>query len=370
MVTQVAGDVDVDVVVGHLVEQEVARATAHRHPSYDAVGVARHPDPGRCRRKGRGNDRARTRPAWSRRSLPSVRARVRTADIASGRTVVGRIGRFFDPDRDGQALRYTADRRVGIGVSGQQPAVGIGQTGDDPAFGIGPGDSVDRSEEQRVVDDEQVGPPCRGLSAQRQRRVDREHDLLDRESGSPHTRPTASQSAAVSGGNQLSMRAVTSPSFFVAACPGAYPTEPGTLLTGADENFLIKFSLSPHFEAGSYDHEDSLEGPDHACCSSADACVRRGRTRCGRCRTIYHETIVLRTDSLAPSTEASAKPRPNQPAKEPKPVERVTPLPTTSTRTPTTQDVTATQAATREAAVLRAPTTAARVQTTRPEPRR
>ena len=55
MVTQIAGQVDVDVSTYELVEKEVPRAATHSHSSYDAIGITRDTHSGRCRRECRGH---------------------------------------------------------------------------------------------------------------------------------------------------------------------------------------------------------------------------------------------------------------------------------------------------------------------------
>ena len=61
------------------------------------------------------------------------------------------------------------------------------------------------------MDDQQVGAPLGGLAGDLGRRVDREQHLATpAPSGSPYTRPTASQSSAVAGGYQPWSRSTTS----------------------------------------------------------------------------------------------------------------------------------------------------------------
>ncbi len=79
----------------------------------------------------------------------------------------------------GQGLGDSVTRLVGVRVSRVQGAAGSVQGGQCAALGRRRRHAVDGFEEERMMHDEQVGAPARGLVGDRLRGVDRQQHLLD-----------------------------------------------------------------------------------------------------------------------------------------------------------------------------------------------
>jgi hypothetical protein len=97
--------------------------------------------------------------------------------------------RVYQTEDVGQRVVDPTERNVRVGVRGEQRAVVPDELADDPTGGARRGHAVHRLQQQRMVDDEQVGAPGHCVVDDGRHRVDGERDLVDRLVELTHDQP-------------------------------------------------------------------------------------------------------------------------------------------------------------------------------------
>ena len=184
VVAQVGGDVHVGLGGTDRIEERIPRPAADCDLAHDPGAFPGHAhSPGH--RGHRGEDAG-----GELVQLQRLGQHADPADAFLGQPVLGgrqRLG-VGEPEDVRQHVGDPADRRIGVGVGGDQGAAGFDEQVHGLALEPGGSHGVDRAQQQRVVGDQQVGAAGHGVGHHLEGGVHGEHDALDGAFGAPDDR--------------------------------------------------------------------------------------------------------------------------------------------------------------------------------------